>query len=73
MANEEHIALLKQGGGAWNAWREKNPNIVPDLNEADLIEAPTRPRPGELIGADLSNAALVGGETGVGRFGRSGP
>jgi len=36
MANDEHVALLKQGAAAWNAWRDKNPNIDPDLREADL-------------------------------------
>ena len=31
MANEEHVALLKQGAEAWNAWRHENPDIRPDL------------------------------------------
>jgi hypothetical protein len=25
MANEEHVALLKQGVKVWNNWREANP------------------------------------------------
>ena len=26
MANGEHVALLKQGVDAWNAWRQANPD-----------------------------------------------
>ncbi|HEY4860603.1 MAG TPA: pentapeptide repeat-containing protein [Xanthobacteraceae bacterium] len=37
MANVEHVALLiKQGVAAWNAWRDDNPDIRPDLSNADL-------------------------------------
>jgi uncharacterized protein YjbI with pentapeptide repeats len=32
MADEEHLAILKQGVYAWNAWRMKNPQIIPDLS-----------------------------------------
>ena len=39
MANEEHVALLKQGMDAWNAWRDKNPDILLDLSHADLFSA----------------------------------
>jgi uncharacterized protein YjbI with pentapeptide repeats len=39
MANDEHVALLKQGVAAWNAWRDANANILPDLSGADLSEA----------------------------------
>jgi uncharacterized protein YjbI with pentapeptide repeats len=49
MANDEHIALLKQGVKVWNAWREANPDIHPDL--ANLSKA-------QLSGADLSGAHL---------------
>jgi uncharacterized protein YjbI with pentapeptide repeats len=38
MANEEHLARLKQGVAAWNQWRDKNPRIRPDLGEADFLE-----------------------------------
>lgn len=34
MANDEQVALLKQGVAAWNAWRDENPDIDPDLFEA---------------------------------------
>jgi hypothetical protein len=30
MANDEHVALLKQGVTVWNAWREGNSNISPN-------------------------------------------
>lgn len=36
MANQEHLRILKQGVNAWNYWREQNPQINPDLAEADL-------------------------------------
>jgi uncharacterized protein YjbI with pentapeptide repeats len=47
MANDEHVALLKQGVAAWNAWRDENPDIRPDLSKANLI------------GKDLSGAILT--------------
>jgi hypothetical protein len=53
MANDEHVALLKKGVDAWNAWREKNPAIRADLSEADFTGA-------DLIGANLIGADLVG-------------
>jgi hypothetical protein len=42
MANDEHVALLKQGVAAWNAWREEDANIRPDLRGANLTNAKTR-------------------------------
>jgi hypothetical protein len=38
MANEEHLAILKQGVEAWNKWRHANPRIWPDLRGANLSE-----------------------------------
>jgi len=38
MANEEHLAILKNGVQAWNQWREENPDVEPDLRDADLRE-----------------------------------
>ncbi|MBE8968466.1 pentapeptide repeat-containing protein [Nostocales cyanobacterium LEGE 12452] len=32
MANEEHIKILRKGVEAWNKWRNKNPDIIPDLS-----------------------------------------
>jgi hypothetical protein len=68
MANDEHVALLKQGVGAWNAWRHENPNIRPDLTGADLFEADlfeadlvdASLSEADLTEADLSNANLMG-------------
>ena len=53
MANEEHLARLRQGVAAWNQWRETNLNIKPDLTGADL-------RRKFLDGADLHKADLAG-------------
>lgn len=47
MANEEHLAQLKQGVAGWNQWRDENRQIEPDLSGANLI------------GADLSEADLL--------------
>jgi hypothetical protein len=53
MANDEHVALLKQGVAAWNAWRDENPDIYPNLREANLNDA-------NLDGANLTEADLDG-------------
>jgi hypothetical protein len=53
MANPEHLALLHQGVEAWNAWRENNPDVNPDLSEANLSEA-------NLSGAILTRAYFDG-------------
>jgi hypothetical protein len=58
MANEEHLARLKQGVVAWNQWREANHAIQPDLRGADLIHL-------GLAGADLTGTNLH--ETDLGR------
>jgi|GEM_PF-1093786 hypothetical protein len=36
MANEEHLAILRQGVEVWNEWRLKHPEISPDLASSDL-------------------------------------
>jgi hypothetical protein len=38
MANEEHLARLKQGVEAWNTWREANFGTTPDLSQVNLRE-----------------------------------
>jgi uncharacterized protein YjbI with pentapeptide repeats len=53
MANDEHVALLKQGVEAWNAWRRENPTVVPDLSGANLNGA-------NLNGANLNGTHLSG-------------
>jgi hypothetical protein len=51
MANREHLRILKRGVKAWNAWREQNRSIRPDLSNADLSDT-------DLSNADLSRAIL---------------
>jgi hypothetical protein len=66
MANDDHVALLKKGVTAWNAWRDQNPNIRPDLSGAHLTEtyfsganlSDARLRKVDLSGANLSGANL---------------
>jgi uncharacterized protein YjbI with pentapeptide repeats len=36
MANEKHLAILKQGVRIWNEWRSKNNEVEPNLQGADL-------------------------------------
>jgi hypothetical protein len=52
MANQEHLQILKQGIAEWNAWRDQNRDITPDLFEADLTGA-------NLFEADLRAANLI--------------
>jgi uncharacterized protein YjbI with pentapeptide repeats len=51
MANKKHIAQLKKGVAAWNAWRKENPDIRPDLTRANLSKV-------NLSEANLSEANL---------------
>ena len=53
MANKGHLKILKQGVEAWNQWRRENPEIRPDLSDANLSGA-------KLSGADLRFANLTG-------------
>lgn len=34
MANPEHLKILEQGVEVWNRWREENPQVSPNLEEA---------------------------------------
>lgn len=52
MADEEQLAVLRQGRDAWNAWREQNPDIRVDLSGANLSGK-------SLSGADLFRADLT--------------
>jgi hypothetical protein len=68
MANEEHVALLKQGVHAWNAWREANPDppgIRIDLAGANLAGAnltKANLRKVSLVEADLTETDLTGAD-----------
>ena len=56
MPNPEHLAILKEGVKRWNAWREDNPKIIPDLTGADLTGANLEEV--NLQGANLEGTAL---------------
>jgi uncharacterized protein YjbI with pentapeptide repeats len=58
MANDEHVALLRQSVATWNKWRDENDDVRPDLNQARLRHL----RGANLIGADLSGADLGGAD-----------
>ncbi len=65
MANEEHLEMLRQDVGAWNQWRKENPEVRPDLNQAELSGADLRGanlRSTDLIQADLIQAELSGAD-----------
>ena len=62
MAITEHVEIFKKGSQVWNAWRDKNPNLSPDLSDIDfetdvhtykeMYDMP------EFTGYDLSNMNL---------------
>lgn len=51
VANDDHIARLRSGVPAWNAWRRDHDDMTPDLRAASL-------RGLDLSGADLTHADL---------------
>ncbi|BAB78209.1 pentapeptide repeat-containing protein (plasmid) [Anabaena sp. FACHB-709] len=53
MANEEHLAILRQGVEVWNAWRENNPDINPDLSCLNFNKI-------DLDGFNFSNTVIFG-------------
>lgn len=61
MANEKHLAILKQGVDTWNAWRQQNPQIRADLSFAKLAGinlGRVDLEFGNLFRADLAHANL---------------
>lgn len=52
MANPEHVAKLREGVAAWNAWRARDPGVRPNLADADLSDL-------NLAHIDLSRADAV--------------
>jgi uncharacterized protein YjbI with pentapeptide repeats len=73
MATPEHSERLREGVFAWDEWRDSNPDLVPNLHEADLSGADLNRanlkgadlsganlRDADLWGADLSEASLEG-------------
>ena len=69
MANKKHVALLKQGVAAWNAWRHENRTISPNLSGADLARADLRGA--YLLGADLRRAILSGANLARAKLGQA--
>jgi len=51
MANQEHLDILAKGVAAWNAWRMRNPDTMPDLSFANVEKS-------DLRGVDLHDANL---------------
>jgi len=87
MANPEHVALVKRlasaeyGMGRWNLWREENPHVLPDFQEADfwhenisLFDFSSANLSGadlrcvNLCNADLTNANLSNAKLGLARL-----
>ncbi|MCI0429384.1 MAG: pentapeptide repeat-containing protein [Rhodospirillales bacterium] len=68
MADEAHLALLKQGVDAWNAWRAAHANTRPDLSDVSLrgLDLAKVDLPGadlckaDLRGTNFSGAVLIG-------------
>ena len=61
MADEEQLAILRQGPQAWNAWRQEDCGVRADLGGADLGRADLREANlgrADLGGADLREADL---------------
>ena len=57
MPAEEHLQIIRQGVDVWNEWREKNPELIPDLVQAILSGA--KLSRADLSGADLTQAHLI--------------
>ena len=58
MANPEHLAKLKEGVEAWNAWREEYSDIRPDLSGREFYDKHLRRF--DLFGEDTSKADFSG-------------
>jgi uncharacterized protein YjbI with pentapeptide repeats len=55
MANQKHLAKLREGVEAWNQWREENQDLEPDLREVSLRNV-------ALQGANLRSTQLQGSD-----------
>jgi hypothetical protein len=69
MSIKKHVELIERGSEAWNAWRDLNPKITPDLSGEYLGGADLRR--GNLRGADLSAAVFIGADLSNARLSHS--
>lgn len=73
MADEKQLHILQNGVLAWNEWRTRFPDVLPDLSKARLLEATLRKydlrranleeavlRRANLFGANLTGANMRG-------------
>jgi DnaJ-domain-containing protein 1 len=63
VANPIDLERLCQGASVWNAWRQENPHVVPDLSDANLTLSQRQfgrasGGPIDLRGCNLAGAAL---------------
>lgn len=61
VANQKHLAVVKQGAKSWNAWRSADPSVRPDLRGAHLRGEFLRSMnlsDSDLSGSDLRDANL---------------
>lgn len=65
MADEEQLAILRQGVDTWNKWRKRNTNTLIDLTEADFQQRDLEGvnfREAHLFKANLAKANLIGAD-----------
>jgi uncharacterized protein YjbI with pentapeptide repeats len=64
MANEEQLAILRQGVDAWNRWRSENLYVEIDLSHCDLhVDFPDPYlKEGNFVGANFIKANLKGAD-----------
>ena len=55
LSNKTHLEILFEGAVIWNEWRKNNPDLIPDLGEANLVGF-------NLVGFDLSKVNLEGAD-----------
>ncbi|HKJ63173.1 MAG TPA: DnaJ domain-containing protein, partial [Hyphomicrobiales bacterium] len=60
MAHPEDLVKLSQGPKVWNAWRQEDPDHIPDLRDAELTMSQRQFGPGNGGPIDLSDADLQG-------------
>src|ERR1700694_5875214 len=69
MPDSQHFDLLKQGVFIWNQWRQEHPEVLPDLNGADLAWAHLSRI--DQSGANLYKANLQGADLQDAQFHRA--